>query len=491
MALLSPTLIETGDLSITGSSGTRQDRLFHAIRDKIVANLWPMGGRLPSTRKLAEELSLSRNTVTAAYEQLVAEGYIESRLGSGFYICVDLPDHYLPTQSSRDDSRPPAIAQALDLNAPFAPGVPDLAAFPAAKWQSLLQRHAGRQSLMGNQDLQGLAVLRQALSDYLASSRSVHCDPSRIIITAGAQQALSLALLATLNRGDRILMEQPGYTQMRKIIDWQGYQLQTLNIQPYQGLDVNSVLTSESEALYLTPSNQYPMGTTLNTEQRLKLIEWAIAGKRWIIEDDYDSEFQFAHRPYTSLQGLAGQMGCDDRILYVGSFSKVMFNSLRLGYLVVPSSLVSRCLMIKDALTGDTQAHTQAALADFIQEGDLLRHIRKMRRLYKDKHRLMLDAISRFFGDQVEVLSQPAGLHITLRWQGGIGEDDWAQQAEAAGIVLRPLSYYEPAAHPTRDWQGAVLGFGNVATDAIDTLIARLAALFHHQPERSTSSESA
>ncbi|MDO6707600.1 PLP-dependent aminotransferase family protein [Photobacterium sp. 1_MG-2023] len=474
-------MIETGDLSLTGGSGTHQERLFHAIRDKIVGSLWPMGGKLPSTRKLADELSLSRNTVTAAYEQLVAEGYIESRVGSGFYVSVDLPEHYLTAQPPRADRKPPAAAQALALNAPFAPGVPDLAAFPAAKWQSLLQRHAGRQSLMGNQDLQGLAVLRQALSDYLATSRSVHCNPDRIIITAGAQQALSLALLATLRRDDRILMEQPGYKQMRKIIDWQGYQLQALSIEPYQGLDVHSVLNSEAEALYLTPSNQYPMGTTLNTEQRLKLIDWAVQGKHWIIEDDYDSEFQFAHRPYTSLQGLAGQMGCDDQILYVGSFSKVMFNSLRLGYLVVPESLVERCLMIKDALTGDTQAHTQAALADFIQEGDLLRHIRKMRRLYKDKHRLMLDAISRFFGDQVDVISQPAGLHITLRWQGGISEDDWAQQAEAAGIVLRPMSDYEHPAHRTRDWQGAVLGFGNVASDAIDPLIARLATLFHRQ----------
>ncbi len=482
MPHITPTLIETGDLSITGGSGTRQDRLFHAIREKIVGNLWPMGGKLPSTRKLADELSLSRNTVTAAYEQLVAEGYIESRLGSGFYVSVELPEHYLTAQSPRVESKPPATAQTFHLNAPFAPGVPDLDAFPAAKWQTLLQRHAGRQSLMGNQDLQGLPVLRQALSDYLASSRSVHCDPDRIIITSGAQQALSLALLATLNRGDRILMEQPGYTQMRKIIDWQGYHLQPLPVRAYQGLDVESVLACESEALYLTPSNQYPMGTTLNTEQRLKLIEWAVQGKRWIIEDDYDSEFQFAHRPYTSLQGLAGQMGCDDQILYAGSFSKVMFNSLRLGYLVVPPSLVSPCLMIKDALTGDTQAHTQAALADFIQEGDLLRHIRKMRRLYKEKHRLMLDAISRFFGDQVEVISQPAGLHITLRWQGGINEHDWAEQAAAASIVLRPLNYYEHPQHQARDWHGAVLGFGNVAPADIEPRVARLAALFHSQP---------
>jgi len=482
LALLSPTLIETGDLSLTGGSGTRQERLFHAIRDKIVANLWPMGGKLPSTRKLADELSLSRNTVTAAYEQLAAEGYIESRLGSGFYVAVELPEHFITAGANRSPNQAVSDVKRADINLPFAPGVPDLAAFPAAKWQKLLQRHAGRQALLGNQDLQGLPELRQAVSDYLATSRSVHCDPSRIIITAGAQQALSLALLSTLTRGDSVLMEQPGYTQMRKVIDWQGYQFAPLHIRPQTGPDVEAIRASQAKALYLTPSNQYPMGTTLNTEQRLSVIDWAVQGQRWIIEDDYDSEFQFAHRPYTSMQGLAAQMGHDSRVLYIGSFSKVMFNSLRLGYLVVPESLLEPCLRLKDAMSGDTPALMQAALADFIQEGDLLRHIRKMRRAYKEKHRLMLDAISRFFGDQVEVISQPAGLHVTLRWQTGIREEVWAQQAEAAGIVLRPLSYYEHPPHQNRDWHGAVLGFGNVAPDAIVPLIARLATLFHRQP---------
>ncbi|GAB6263822.1 MocR-like pyridoxine biosynthesis transcription factor PdxR [Photobacterium sp. R1] len=473
-----PAPIETGDLSIAGGTGTRQERLFHAIRTKIVRHLWPTGGKLPSTRKLAQELALSRNTVTAAYEQLVAEGYIESRLGSGFYVTVELPDHYLPASLSSPARAP--VQPTLDINAPFAPGVPDLAAFPAAKWQKLLQRHAGRQALMGNQDLQGLPELRQAISDYLATSRSVHCDPGRILITSGAQQALSLALMATLSRGDQILMEQPGYTQMRKIIDWQGYDDLPLPVLPSLGLDVDAVLSSSAHALYLTPSNQYPMGTTLNTEQRLRLIEWAVQGKRWIIEDDYDSEFQFAHRPYTSMQGLAGQMGNDQQILYAGSFSKVLFNGLRLGYLVVPAELMPRCLMLKDALTGDTPALTQAALADFIQEGDLLRHIRKMRRLYKEKHQRMLAMIARYFGDTLEVISQPAGLHLTVKWQHGMDEMTFVKTAEAAGIVLRPLSYYEHAQPSARCWQGAVLGFGNVSLNAIEPLIARLADLFHH-----------
>ncbi|HAS6780497.1 TPA: aminotransferase class I/II-fold pyridoxal phosphate-dependent enzyme, partial [Vibrio parahaemolyticus] len=180
--------------------------------------------------------------------------------------------------------------------------------------------------------------------------------------------------------------------------------------------------SSDADALYITPSNQYPMGTTLNTEQRGKIINWAVEQSSWIIEDDYDSEFQFAHRPYTSLQGLAAQMGRDDRVLYVGSFSKVMFNGLRLGYLVVPERLVEQCLVVKDALSGDSPTHTQEALADFITEGGLLRHIRKMRRLYKTKHEQMHVSIQQHFGDRVCVVSQAAGLHVTLKWQDGMDE---------------------------------------------------------------------
>lgn len=273
-------------------------------------------------------------------------------------------------------------------------------------------------------------------------------------------------------------MEQPGYAQMRKLIQFQQYQFEPLFVREKLGFDVEAVSTSDADALYITPSNQYPMGTTLNIEQRGKIINWAVEQSRWIIEDDYDSEFQFAHRPYTSLQGLAAQMGRDDRVLYVGSFSKVMFNGLRLGYLVVPERLVEQCLVVKDALSGDSPTHTQEALADFITEGGLLRHIRKMRRLYKTKHEQMCLAVEKHFGDRVAVISQAAGLHITLKWQQGIDEHEWTQRAQSKGIVLRPMSFYEHSDFRTRDWQGAVLGYGNVALSEIDALVEQLSELF-------------
>ncbi len=469
--------IETGDLTLASVGGSRQTRLFNAIREKIVQGLWHKNGKLPSTRKLAEELSLSRNTVIAAYEQLVAEGYLYSRSGSGFYVALELPEDYLtlPTRQPVTYKK----AGANGSNPAFATGIPDLAAFPYAQWQRLLQRQGARRSLLGNSDVQGNADLRAALADYLASSRSVACHPDRILITAGAQQALAIAVMAVLTQGETILMEQPGYARMGQVIRLQQLQVQSVAVHARRGLDIDAVLTSNAQALYITPSNQYPMGTTITTDDRVRLIHWATQGKRWIIEDDYDSEFQFAHRPYTSLQGLAGQLGLDNQILYVGSLSKVMFNGLRLGYLVVPDSLVKTCVAIKDALSGALPTHTQAALAEFIQQGDLTRHIRKMRRLYKAKYQCMCQCIHAYFGDDVEIISQAAGLHLTLRWQRGPDEELWAQRARQAGIVLRPLSDYEQTTAPARTWHGAVLGFGNVAPDSIDSSLRQLAALFY------------
>lgn len=470
-------LIDCGDLVLPDGDNAKQDKLFHAIRDKIVHQLWPKNAKLPSTRKLSEELKLSRNTVISSYEQLVAEGYIESKVGSGFYVSVELPDHYLPSGSSNKQKHSPT--HHSKINGAFAPGVPDLKQFPLAKWQRYISLHADRKSLLGNQQIQGSIELRNALTDYLATSRSVSATANRIIVTSGAQQALSIALMATLKPQDSVLMENPGYTQMRKVIDLLNYQFIPVPVNESDGLDLPSLLSSSANALYVTPSNQYPMGKTLNTEQRLKLIEWADTNSSWIIEDDYDSEFQFAHRPYTSLQGLSAQINQDSNVIYVGSFSKVMFNSLRLGYLVVPEKLVDKCLTIKDALSGDSPAHIQAALADFIIEGDLVRHIRKMRRLYKEKYYQIAQSVKHYFKQDVEIISQPAGLHITLKWLHGVDEVTLSQRASDQGLIVRPLSYYEHESTGTRHWQSVVLGFGNTNINDIDPLIKRLSQLLY------------
>lgn len=481
--------IDSGDLRVERQGSHLQQALYLAIRDKIMHGLWSNQGRLPATRKLAEELAVSRNTVTAAYEQLCAEGYIESRRGAGFYVAVELPEHYLASgkpaaslQEVSDEEQPEKINQA------FAPGVPDLQQFPLVLWHKQLQRQLVRKNALGNQSIKGCLELRVAIAHYLATSRSVQCTAEQIVITSGAQQALTIATLCVMGCGDRLLMEEPGYTQMRKVATLFGIEIERLPVQVKQGINVQQVCQSTCRAVYLTPSNQYPMGTTLNTEQRLQIIDWVREKQRWIIEDDYDSEFQFAHRPYTSLQGLAAQVGEAQQVIYVGSFSKVMFNGLRLGYVVLPKALVEKACTIKDALTGDSPTHTQLALAQFIAEGDLMRHIRKMRRIYKQKHQQMVESIARHFASELEIISQAAGLHITVRWWQGITEQEWVRRAKENGIIVRPLSYYEHSAYEhssyehsaeqQRDWHGAVLGFGNVRIEDIDDKVALLASLF-------------
>lgn len=477
--------IDYDDIQLSSRYHTRQKALFEAIREKIINKLWKNDGKLPSTRKLAETLSISRNTVIAAYEQLHSEGYIESKAGSGYFVSLTLPELYLTPDktasatSAKRANKPKTPLCLDDLNKPCAPSVPDLSAFPYTQWQKVMQRHSHRTQLSGQSELQGLMPLREALSDYLSSSRSVNCDPHRIIITSGAQQALYITLLATMKPGQTLLMEDPGYGQMAKVLAMTNVDNRTVPVIPHSGLNINAIQQQTAQALYITPSNQYPLGTSLNTNDRLALIQWATDNNSWIIEDDYDSEFQFAHRPYASLQGLASQSGSRQCCIYVGTFSKSLLNAMRIGYLVVPEQLVPRCLEIKDAIGGATPTIIQAALADFIREGYFLRHIRKMRRLYQQKHQAMLDNIQHYFGDKWEVISQPAGLHITVRWYSGPSELTFSESAEQQGIIVRPLQYYQQkTVSPARDWQAAVLGFGNIPIDDIDGIIAKLHTIF-------------
>ncbi len=258
--------IDIGDFVLPLPCPTLQQALFEAVRSRIINRLWSNGGKLPSTRKFADALEISRNTVIAAYEQLAAEGYIESRKGSGYYVAVTIPESYMQTgevpqdrglgsrqQTSAMCQGSTASASFSALNQPFAPGIPDLKAFPYGKWQRVVQRHLTRSVLAGHSDLQGLPILREALSHYLSSSRSVDCDPGRIIITSGAQQALSIAIMATLAAGQKVLVENPGYTQMRKALSLSQVELHPVTVSPRRGLRLDDVLQQSAAALYITP----------------------------------------------------------------------------------------------------------------------------------------------------------------------------------------------------------------------------------------------
>ncbi|MCL9776929.1 MocR-like pyridoxine biosynthesis transcription factor PdxR [Vibrio methylphosphonaticus] len=476
--------IDTANLVLVNEGKTLQQALFEQIRERILCGSWLAGARLPSTRALALELNVSRNTVIHTYDQLLAEGYLVSKAKSGFFVAVTPPDKFLTTIGSKS----PASQGTNNSpnNGLFAPGVADFSQFPTKQWNRYLQRHVGRSSLLGTQDLQGLIALREALAAYLTSSRSVECCADQVIVTSGAQQSIAIALLVTQSASTTrpFLVESPGYKQVVKVLDLFNINYDYVTVSSVSGLDVDAVLSSSASGVYLTPSNQYPMGCSLNTDQRLQLIEWAKRGKRWIIEDDYDSEFQFDSRPFRSMQGLAAHASSADQVIYIGSTSKVMFNALRLGYMVVPKHLVARCLEVKDALSGDTPSQTQAALADFISEGGLVRHIRKMRRIYEAKFQVIKTKIKqRFSGDWV-VVSQGAGLHITVEWRSKVDEVLFANQAEQRGVVVRPMRFYRPEQDKDipqcEGRNGAiVLGFGNAAIDDIAPSINQLSILYY------------
>jgi GntR family transcriptional regulator/MocR family aminotransferase len=472
--------IEIGDLRIKKDRANLQVQLFNAIRDKIISGEWPKAHKLPSTRLLALELKVSRNTVIAAYNQLSQEGFIKAYKGSGYRVAVSKLDPFM--QESGIDSSIQNTnhnQSAQDFNRAFSPGIPDLAQFPNQTWQRILNHHSGRKNLFGIQDLQGLSELREGICQHLKSARSVQATRDMIVITNGAQEALFIAMKLVTQLNDSVLIEDPGYRQARQAADLAGLSIEPMPITPTKGIELANLAESRAKLIYTTPSNQYPLGTSITTKQRLQLLEWAQLNQGWIIEDDYDSEFQFEHRPFTSIQGLSCKAKLENRVIYIGSFSKIMSNGIRLGYLVLPPALVEKAQKIKSAVSGQSNTLTQAAMAEFIGDGHLVRHIRKMRKLYHAKYQQLSHSIQNHFNGELQIVSQAAGLHITTIWEpeGFVTETQFVELASELEVTVRPLSYYfNHNSENKRDWHGVVFGFGNVSVNDIETLIAALAS---------------
>lgn len=456
-----------------------QQQLHGYLVRKICAGVLPPGTRLPSSRRLAQELGVSRNTIINTVEQLKAEGFLESLRGSGVTVRHELPttgihpvswdfQSELPEVSHVARSFPPLDPRDGDIR-PFTVGLPDLKAFPEAIWLKLQRRHQDRRSLRGFEDVQGYGPLRRALVHYLKTSRSVNCDESQIVITQGAQQALALCALVLLNEGDSAMVENPGYRGAR-----QAFRVRNAHLIPAplgeDGIDVSALPErAPSRLLYTTPTHQYPLGGILPAVGRLQLLEWAARNRLWIIEDDYDSEFHFHGKPIAALQGMAETTP----VLYVGSFSKTLFPSLRLGYLVVPKPLVPAMVSAKHALGGETSLVNQAVVADFLEEGHFVRHLRKMRQLYQRKWEHLESLVSSELKGLANPVARSAGMHLALRIDG-CDDRVLSQQLALRGFGSTPLSSYylqqsethsgrsvSTAGEPAR---GLVLGFANTST---------------------------
>jgi GntR family transcriptional regulator/MocR family aminotransferase len=469
-------------------AGPLYRQLTNWFQRAIVEGRLKPGEAVPSTRRLAEELGVSRISVLSAYQQLLAEGYLESFTGAGTIVAATIPgDAFKPSPAKRQVPRAPSARPARRLDAVLALGSdppqppdkafrvsrPALDHFPHAIWSSLLARHARhpRLSHLAYGDPMGDPGFRQAVADYLGTARGVRCEASQIMVVAGSQHGLQLAAQVLFDPGDSVWMEEPGYPGAHRAFALAGIQTVPVPVDR-DGLDVEAGLAraADARAAYITPSHQYPLGMTMSATRRMQLLNWASQRDGWIIEDDYDSEYRFAGHPIAALQGLSA----DDRVIYAGTFSKVLFPALRVGYLVLPKILVPRFCAARDAIDLFPSTLFQLALADFITEGHFARHIRRMRMLYMERRALLIAAAERHLGPRLDIVSAEAGMHLVGLLKPGTDDEAVSRQAAGLGIAALPLSMCHLET-PTRP--GLILGYGGTDARAIEAGVRALARI--------------
>ncbi|MGH3750181.1 MAG: PLP-dependent aminotransferase family protein, partial [Micromonosporaceae bacterium] len=426
-----------------GEKGGLAEQIYAQLHERISTDALPAGTVLPSSRELAARLSVSRATVVAAYEHLAAHGLIRSRAGIGTFVT----GRRSPAAAAPGASplRPRAIWRAEHLAVPdfavpaaefdFAPGVPARTRFPFARWRALLNDQLRTRTEVHYADPAGSSRLRDVLAQHLVVSRGVRIAPERLVITTGAQQAFDIAARVLLEPGDTVAVEDPGYLPAYRAFLAYGARVVGAPVDS-EGLVVDQ-LPPETRMVYVTPSHQFPLGMPMSSSRRAALLAWAAQHDAAIVEDDYDSEFRFTGRPLTPLQATDRE----GRVLYVGSFSKTLLPALRVGFLGVPATLGEAARRAKFVADYGTSGHVQGALAAFIEEGGLARHIRRMRRSYERRHDLLTGALREHFAGLLEPIESSGGTHMAaLLTPGQPGDTKLAARALAAGVNLGTVS---------------------------------------------------
>ena len=463
-------------------------QLYEGYREAIIGRRLRAGQRLPSTRALASELAISRITVLTAFEQLLAEGYIESHVGAGSFVARSLPADLgasaSPLGARRAGRRVVARgAEPLLRRAPmpwlegwgaFRVSQTAVEHFPIKTWSAIVARHcrASRASLMRYGDALGERGFREAVAGYLRTARGVRCEADEIMVVSGSQQALEITARVLLDPGNQAWVEDPGYSGARDALTMVGARLAPVPVDR-EGLDVGGGMRRwpRARVAYVTPSHQYPLGATMSASRRLQLLEWAQATGAWIIEDDYDSEFRYDSQPIAALQGLDR----DSRVVYIGTLSKVLFPALRLGYIVMPSDLVQRFVTIREAMDIFPPTLYQSVLTDFIGEGHFARHIHRMRLMYRDRRTALVDAIHEELDGALRSVGDPAGMHLVATFDQGADDRELSARAARAHLWVMPLS----ACYLGRvSRRGFVLGYGGTDVREIRTGVRRLRELF-------------
>lgn len=454
-------------------------RVYESIRRAIVSHHLVPGTRLPSTRSLADDLELSRNTLLAAFEQLHDEGYVISQVGSGTRVALTLPEDFSETQMAKDAEKTEGTRSTSGLSVrgtvvageadqtsyevqPFAPGEDDFSAFPTQLWRRLLNRqwrdpqpahldygHAG-----------GYLPLRRAIANYLRMSRAVSLTVEQILITSGTQQSIDLCARLLTDHGDLVWLENPCYWGARRVLEVNGLQLHPVPVDEEGISPTSDDFRTPPRLIYTTPSHQYPKGVVMSYGRRRLLLDYAASVGSWILEDDYDSEFRFGGHPLSSLQG----MDQNDRVLYLGTFSKVMYPGIKLGYLVVPAGLAESFKFGLYELQRPGQVVIQAALAEFIEEGHFAGHIRRLRQIYGERRRLLQEALSPITSVGASLPVAGSGLHLMVGLPSDCDDVRVAGLAAEQGLRVYPLSCYGIGENREK---GLIIGYAYAATERI------------------------
>jgi len=451
-------------------------QLAEAFRDAILSGKLAPGDRVLSSRELQTHLGLSRNTIVDALDQLHSEGYLVTVRGVGTFVAehsagriaeigTAAGEPLLPTPLADAHAAAAPFASNTDDNRAFRHGVPALDLFAATQFKRCFRSSDWTVQMLGYPDPQGYEPLREAISRRLRQTRGVACGADQVFIINGAQAALSLVVRLLLRKGDRTIFEEPGYLGVRAVLLAHGARIVPAPVDR-DGIDPSTFARRAASLVYVTPSHQYPTGAVLTLQRRLALLEWTHRNGAWIVEDDYDSEFNYTGRVVPALHGLAqGQ-----RVLYLGTFSKVLSPALRIAYIVVPPELKDAFLAVQRVEGGGPNAFVQAALARFMDEGHLGRHIAKMRKIYDERRRFIGSALSAA-SDAFRVRDSRAGLHFVVDLPNNIRDAQVSERAERQGIVVPPLSLYY-LGKPTRN--GLVVGFAATsiarARDAVAVL---------------------
>ena len=457
-------------------------QLYEALRRALLDGHLQAEERLPSSRDLAQDLDVSRNTVITALNQLAVEGYLTSRTGSGTYVSSSIPRPTAKYRSCLDKQAPNLSLRGVRLTnthtadqlevQPFTAGVTDFSAFPVALWQRLQNKHwrMSYPEMLDYSYAGGHAPLRQAVANYLRIFRSVQLDADQVIITSGTQQSISLCAQLLADHGDTAWIEDPAYWGAIKALTAGGLLLHPVVV------DAEGIAPSEQDdaspprLIYVTPSHQYPTGAVMSLPRRQQLLATARQHGAWILEDDYDSEFRFVGSPVSSLEGLDK----DDRVLYMGTFSKVLYPGLKLGYLVVPMGLVDSFRSAHYDLNRPGQMPLQAALAEFIDMGHFAAALRKSRATYAQRRQCLLDGLQICLGTHAFISGAEQGLHLCLHLPATLDDQALARKIADCGLTVRPLSGY---CLKRRDARGLIIGYGyarlpDIARDA--PLLAQL-----------------